>query len=265
MIIICLNFKLTQMRKLLFIFLISPFLCAQENMKPEETEVWEPEPKVVTPGISTAPPSDAIVLFDGSDFSKWQHLHSKKPVQWTLNSDKSMTVKPGTGGINTIEEHGSIQLHLEWKTPPVIKGEGQGRGNSGIIFQRRYEVQVLDSYNNRTYSNGQASAIYKQYIPLVNATRAPGVWQTYDIIFVEPKYDSKGEQIKPGTFTVFLNGILVQNNVEILGTTEYIGLPKKRKDDMPGYSGSSQSKQRSLVLQDHGDLVSYRNIWMRKL
>ena len=126
-------------------------------MKPEETEVWEPEPKVVTPGILFSPPSDAIILFDGSDFSKWQHQGSKDPVQWTLNSDKSMTVKPGTGSINTIEEHGSIQLHLEWKTPNVIKGEGQGRGNSGIYFQRRYEVQVLDSYENRTYSNGQAS------------------------------------------------------------------------------------------------------------
>ena len=123
----------------------------------------------------------------------------------------------------------------------------------------------MDSYENRTYSNGQASSIYKQYIPLVNAARAPGVWQTYDIIFIEPKHDSKGDQIKPGTFTVFLNGVLVQNNVEILGTTEYIGLPKNRRDDMPGYSNSNQSKKRYLLLQDHGDLVSYRNIWMRKL
>tara|TARA_B100001029_G_scaffold27354_1_gene19699 strand:+ start:1591 stop:2352 length:762 start_codon:yes stop_codon:yes gene_type:complete len=253
------------MKKFLLLVLFNSILFSQEKMKPKETEVWEPEPKVVTPGILTAPPSDAIILFDGTDFSKWQHQGSKKTVQWTLNSDKSMTVKPRTGSIHTIEEHGSIQLHLEWKTPSVIKGEGQGRGNSGIIFQRRYEVQVLDSYENRTYSNGQASSIYKQYIPLVNAARAPGVWQTYDIIFIEPKYDSKGDQIKPGTFTVFLNGVLVQNNVEILGTTEYIGLPKNRRDDMPGYSNSNQSKKRYLLLQDHGDLVSYRNIWMRKL
>ena len=120
-------------------------------MKPEETEVCDPEPAVVQPGIYTSPPSYAIVLFDGSDFSKWRNERTREKVLWTLNPDKSMTVNPGTGGIETIEDHGSIQLHIEWKSQTVIKGEGQGRGNSGILFQRRYEVQVLDSYQNRTY------------------------------------------------------------------------------------------------------------------
>ena len=248
-----------------FILLIIPsLLLAQKRIDPKLTEVWEPIPDMVVPGDNNAPPSDAIILFDGSNLSKWVNARTGGPAGWILNSDGSMTVKPD-GGIQTKEEFGSVQFHIEWKTPKEIKGTGQGRGNSGIIFQRRYEVQVLDSYENRTYSNGQASSIYKQYIPLVNAARAPGVWQTYDIIFIEPKYDSKGDQIKPGTFTVFLNGVLVQNNVEILGTTEYIGLPKNRRDDMPGYSNSNQSKKRYLLLQDHGDLVSYRNIWMRKL
>jgi hypothetical protein len=174
-----------------------------------------------------------------------------------------MTVKPGKGGIETIDEHGSVQLHIEWKSPTVIKGEGQGRGNSGIFFQRRYEIQVLDSYQNRTYSNGQAGSIYKQYIPLVNAMRPTGEWQVYDIVFNVPEFNDNGDEIKPGSFIVFHNGILIQNSVEIQGTTEYIGRPKKGRNVMPGFLGGD--KRRSLMLQDHSDLVSYRNIWMRKL
>ena len=175
-----------------------------------------------------------------------------------------MTVTPGKGSIETIEEHGSIQLHIEWKSPDVITGKGQGRGNSGIIFQRRYEVQVLDSYQNRTYSNGQAASIYKQHIPLVNATKPPSEWQIYDIIFIEPTFNEQGETITSGRFTVFHNGVLVQNSVEILGTTEYIGAPKRGKDDMPGYDTDTTTERR-LYLQDHGDYVSYRNIWIRRL
>ena len=160
-----------------------------------------------------------------------------------------MTVKPGTGGIQTREEHGSIQLHIEWKTPIIISGDGQYRGNSGVYFQRRYEVQVLDSYKNRTYSNGQAGAIYIEHIPLVNASLPPGKWQKYDIIFNAPKYDEKGVKIKNGSFIVFHNGVLIQNGVSILRPTVEL----------------DESIPNSLYLQDHGDLVSFRNIWMRKL
>ena len=193
------------MKYLIILVLATQFSLAQNQMKPEETEVWDPEPAVVQPGVYTAPPSDAIVLFDGSDFSKWRNERTREKVLWTLNPDKSMTVNPGTGGIETIEDHGSIQLHIEWKSPTVIKGEGQGRGNSGILFQRRYEVQVLDSYQNRTYSNGQAGSIYKQYIPLVNAMRPTGEWQVYDIVFNAPEFNEAGDEIKPGNFIVFHN------------------------------------------------------------
>ena len=251
------------MKYFIIFFLVTQFVFGQSKMKPEETEVWEPEPKVVQPGVFLSPPSDAIILFDGTDFSKWRSVRTKGDVEWTLNPDKSMTVKPGKGGIETIDEHGSVQLHIEWKSPTVIKGEGQGRGNSGIFFQRRYEIQVLDSYQNRTYSNGQAGSIYKQYIPLVNAMRPTGEWQVYDIVFNVPEFNDNGDEIKPGSFIVFHNGILIQNSVEIQGTTEYIGRPKKGRDVMPGFLGGD--KHRSLMLQDHSDLVSYRNIWMRKL
>ena len=251
------------MKYFITFFLASQFAFTQSNMKPEETEIWEPEPKIVQPGVFNLPPSDAIILFDGTNFSKWRNERSQGPVQWTLNPDKSMTVKPGSGGIETIEEHGSVQLHIEWKSPTLIKGEGQGRGNSGIFFQRRYEIQVLDSYQNRTYSNGQAGSIYKQSIPLVNAMHPTGEWQVYDIVFNAPKFNIDGDEIKKGSFIVFHNGVLIQNAVEIQGTTEYIGRPKKGRDAMPGFLGGNNN--RSLMLQDHGDLVSYRNIWMRKL
>ncbi len=246
------------------LLLITPVIYAQEQMKPQDTEVWMPEPTVVVPGESTAPPGDAIILFDGSDTALWRHEGSKETVKWTINADHSLTVKPGTGNIETIAEHGSIQLHIEWKAPIAVKGEGQGRGNSGIFFQRRYEVQILDSYNNRTYSNGQAASVYKQHIPLVNAMRPTGEWQVYDIIFNAPEYDAKGNEIKSGSITLIHNGVVVQNQVELLGTTEYIGKPKIGRDVMPGDDNSSP-KHRSLALQDHGDLVSFRNIWMRKL
>ena len=253
------------MRYFSFLFIIGQTLFSQNNYEAVDTEVWDPEPKIVSPGNLSSPPSDAIILFDGTNFSNWHHSKTKKPVNWELNNDKSMTIRLGTGSIETKMEHGSIQLHIEWKSPKTISGKGQSRGNSGIFLQRRYEIQVLDSYKNRTYSNGQASSIYKQYVPLVNASLPPGEWQTYDIIFNEPKYNSMGTEINPGYLTVIHNGILVHNNVQILGTTENVGMPKLNKDDLPG-EDSKYGTHRSLLLQDHGDgKVSYRNIWIRKL
>ena len=241
------------MRHLIIILATLPLL-AQKDIKPQMTELWEPVPQVINPGDHSTPPSDAIVLFDGSDLSQWIKSGTDEPAHWEINPDGSMTVKQ-KGGIETKEEFRSIQLHIEWRTPKEIKGKGQGRGNSGVYFQKTYEIQILDSYNNITYSNGQAASIYKQSIPLVNASRPPGEWQTYDIIFNEPQYDVKGKRLKKGSFTVFHNGVLAQNNVQIQGTTEYIGPPKFRNVKTP----------KRLYLQDHGNPVSYRNIWLRKL
>lgn len=226
----------------------------KEITDPKETEVWEPEPKAVSFDENNVP-SDAIVLFDGKNLEAWQNVDkSDFPVGWIINKDGSMTVNPGTGSIETKQKFGSIQLHLEWSAPDIIDGEGQERGNSGVFFQNRYEVQILDSYQNRTYSNGQATSIYKQYIPLVNAMKSPTEWQTYDIIFHAPEFNDDGKKIKSGTLTVLHNGVLVQDHVEILGTTEYIGYPK-----------NIAHGKAPLQLQDHRNLVSYRNIWIREL
>jgi len=221
---------------------------------PKATEVWSPEPRVVTPGEGTRPPSDAIVLFNGANFSEWISAKDSSAAKWDLNRDSSATVKPGTGDIQTKRSFGDCQLHIEFRTPPVVTGEGQNRGNSGIFLQNRYEVQVLDSYQNRTYSNGQAGSTYKQSIPLVNACRPPGTWQTYDILYTAPRFNADGVLIAPGRVTVIQNGIVVQLNTEIKGTTEYIGLPK-----------NIAHGKAPLRLQDHNCLVSYRNIWIREL
>ena len=235
----------------IFFFLLIT-MVSLDAQKPEETEVWEPEPKQISYDISNVP-SDAIKLFDGSSLDHWTH-ENKEPVKWIIQEDGSFQVKPGTGGIQTKESFGDCQLHIEWKSPEVIKGEGQGRGNSGLFFQKRYEVQILDSYKNRTYSNGQAGSIYKQYIPQVNAMRPSGQWQTYDVIFKAPVFDEKGEKVESGRITVLHNGVVIQNNITLLGSTEYIGPPKNEPHgDAP------------IMLQDHGDLVSFRNIWVRKL
>lgn len=240
-----------------YLFLLTSLLayCYLEAQikDPKATEIWEPEPRVVTPGQhSFNPPSDAIVLLDGSNLDEWTNLEGGVPG-WKLE-DGGMTVVKGTGDVKTKRNFGSIQLHLEWRSPAVIEGEGQGRGNSGVFLNGIYEVQVLDSYNNRTYSNGQAASIYKQYMPLVNACRPPGEWQTYDIIYMQPVFNKDGIKVQSGSLTVFQNGILVQNNVEIKGTTPYIGLPQN-----PAHGDGP------LLLQDHSNPVSYRNIWVREL
>lgn len=224
---------------------------SQQKMKPKDTEVWEPVPKLVKPGIGTAAPSDAIILFDGSDLSKWRGKDG--PAKW-LVKDGVATVVKGSGSIFSKQSFADVQLHLEWRTPAEVSGQGQGRGNSGVFLQNRYEVQILDSYQNKTYANGQAGSIYKQHIPQVNASLGPGQWQSYDIIFTAPRFKDNGELEKPAFLTVFHNGILVQNHVELLGTTVYIGHPE--------YKSHGPAP---IQLQNHTNPVSFRNIWVRKL
>ena len=249
------------MSKLFFstlFLLVASGTCCQLNAQitdPKATEVWTPEVRVVTPAAEPGqPPSDAITLFDGKNLDAWKSVKdSSKTAVWTIQ-DGAMTVAPGSGDIQTRRQFGDMQLHLEFRAPIVVKGEGQGRGNSGLFLQERYEVQILDSYQNRTYSNGQAGAVYKQSIPLVNACRKPGEWQTYDILYTAPRFNADGIQISPARVTVLHNGIVIQWNTEIKGTTEYIGLPKIQAHG-----------KGAIRLQDHGDLVSYRNIWVREL
>ncbi len=228
-------------------------VAGQQQGDPKATEVWEPVPRVVTPGSAGAPPSDAIVLFDGRNLSEWQHADGSA-AKWTV-ADGAFTVVKGTGELRTRRAFGDCQLHVEWRTPAQVQGEGQERGNSGVFLQARYEVQVLDSYNNRTYSNGQAASIYKQYIPLVNASRGPGEWQTYDIVYRAPRFADSGAVASPAAVTVLHNGVLVQDHVELKGGTVYIGRPAYTKHNV----------KEPLMLQDHGNPVSYRNIWIREL
>ena len=227
--------------------------ATDEGPIPQDTEVWEPEPRVVTPALSGEAPSDAIVLFDGRDTSEWHHKDGSD-VKWAL-ADGVLTVVGGAGDIETRRGFGDIQLHLEWRTPGVVKGNGQGRGNSGVFLQGRYEIQILDSYENRTYSNGQAASLYKQEIPLVNASLPPGEWQSYDIVFRAPRFGVSGELEAPAFVTVFHNGVLVLNHVEVQGDTVYIGSP----------SYSAHGPRQPLMLQDHWNPVSFRNIWVREL
>ena len=212
------------------------------------------EPSVVTPGKNSSdPPSDAIVLFNGQNLSRWQSADSSA-AKWKV-IDGYAEVAPGTGDIQTRDKFGDVQLHIEWATPAVPKGEGQERGNSGVFFMGQYEVQVLDSYENKTYYHGQAGSVYKQHAPLVNASRKPGEWQTYDIIFHAPKFDEQGKVIDRARVTVVHNGVLIQNNVEIYGITY---------NDRPAIY-IAHPPQLPLRLQDHGNPLRYRNIWIRRL
>jgi hypothetical protein len=243
-------------------FLMAAFLLAaapafaqadgDPSRDPTRTEVWKPVPATVAtpPG---AAPSDAIVLFDGKDASAWESEQGGR-VPWTLG-EGAMTVVPGSKGIRTKQKFCDIQLHVEWRTPTATQGfEGQARGNSGIFLQELYELQVLDSYQNATYANGQAGSMYKQAIPLVNASRAPGQWQAYDIIWKAPRFSPGGGLTSPARITVLHNGVLVQNDTVLSGKTEYIGAPS--------YAPHGCAP---IMLQEHDAKVSYRNIWVREL
>ncbi len=240
--------RLLTITSLLFI----AFSVHAQEFTPQMTEQWEPVPPVVTSGHMGAAPSDAIILFDGSDLNAWESVRDGD-AGWVV-AEGIMTVSAGTGDIRTRQNFSDVQLHIEWRTPAAVSGEGQGRGNSGVFFHEIYEVQVLDSFGNITYPNGQAGAVYKQHIPLVNASRGPGEWQTYDIVFMSPVFADDGEVVRPASVTVFHNGVLIQNHVELTGPSQYIGIPE--------YSAHGPG---SIKLQDHGNPTSYRNIWVREL
>lgn len=227
------------------------------RMSPGMTEIMDPEVTIVQPGAKDSDaPSDAIVLFNGMDISQEWTDRRGNPSRWIVADGALISVR-GAGDIKTKRTFSSFQLHIEWRTPAEVTGEGQGRGNSGVFLQERYELQVLDSYNNRTYRNGQAGSIYKQFTPLVNVCRKPGEWQTYDIIYTAPTFNKDSTSyFTPPRVTVLQNGVLIQNNVSIRGPMEYIGIPEYFVK--PHGAGS-------LVLQDHTNPVAYRNIWIREL
>ena len=226
-------------------------------MKPEMTEIWNPEVKTITPGKKDSEaPSDAIVLFNGKNLDQWvsQRDKSKAPA-WKIVNNDYFEVVPGTAGIETKLTFSDCQLHIEWSAPDTVEAGGQNRGNSGVFFQNRYELQILDSYNNRTYRNGQAGSIYKDHAPLVNAMRTPLEWNTYDIVYTAPRFKSNGELDAPARITVLHNGVVVQNNATINGLTNYIGL----------HTYTTAHGEDVISLQDHGCKTQFRNIWIRRL
>jgi hypothetical protein len=238
--------------------------AAAPRPKPEETEIWEPVPPVVTPGpsVSVAPPSDAIVLFDGKSLDQWVVTKDKSPAAWTV-ANGILTVNKPTGNIETKRSFRNYQLHLEWRIPPGVTGTGQGRGNSGLFLASTgtgdagYELQIMDSYENKTYVNGMAGSVYKQAIPLANPARKPGEWQSYDVVWTAPTFNADGSVRAPAHVTVLFNGVLVQNNYELKGETLFIGPPVYKQYD-----------RAPIKLQAHGDPsppISFRNIWVREL
>ena len=244
--------------------LLTALLALAQQPRPEDTEIWAPEPPVVQPAphASAGPPSDAIVLL-GSDtgLGEWSSMDGKA-AGWTF-ADGVMMVDKGTGNIQTRRSFGSYQLHLEWRIPPNITGSGQARGNSGLFLASTgpgdsgYELQILDSYRNKTYVNGQAGSVYKQRPPLVNAMRPPGEWQSYDVVWTAPAFDADGSLRAPARLTAFHNGVLIQNDVELAGETVWQGTPAYRRH-----------RRSPIKLQDHGDPsapISFRNIWVREL
>jgi len=224
-------------------------LTARAALQPEYKSgiVW-PEPKVITPGKDVhEPPSDAVVLFDGKDLSKW-----KGGENWQVKDGYAVVQK---SDITTKDSFGDYQLHVEFATPEKVSGSGQGRGNSGVFLANRYEVQVLDSYENKTYFDGQCGSLYKQSPPMVNACRKPGEWQTYDIIFTAPRFADDGKVLKPAYVTVIHNGVVVQNHFELQGGTFY--------DRPPAYE--KHPEKQPIRLQNHGNPVKFRNIWIREI
>jgi len=217
-----------------------------------------PQPKVIDPGTTSTqdqpgrPPSDAVVLFDGKDLSKWRD-DKGNPTGWKLENGALVT-PPSGGSIYSRQEFGDCQLHVEFSTPNPAKGEDQDRGNSGVFLLGRYEIQVLDSYDNITYPDGQAGAIYGQYPPLVNASRKPGEWQSYDIIFTGPRFNGQ-ELVRPAHFTVLHNGVVVHNHTAPLGPMSFRQLPKY----------SPHGEKGPISFQDHNHPVRYRNVWVREL
>jgi Domain of Unknown Function (DUF1080) len=249
------------------LFLAAMALCSQRPApaRPEDTEVWQPVPRVVTPGeTDAAPPSDAIVLFDGKNLDEWVSAQDHSPARWRVDDGILTVVKaPGVGNIETKRRFKNYQLHIEWRIPPDVTGSGQGRGNSGVFLASTgpgddgYELQVLDSFHNPTYVNGQAGSIYKQSPPLVNPNRPPGQWQSYDVIWTAPTFLDDGSLKSPAYVTVFFNGVLVQNHFALKGQTLYVGQPFYKKYDAA-----------PIKLQAHGDKsepISFRNIWVREL
>lgn len=235
--------------------------AAQDRQQPDPaaTEVWTPEPARVAPGSPVSAPSDALVLFDGKDLREWVSAASPaKPAGWIV-ADGVLTVRGGSGDIQTRRSFTDYQIHLEWRVPASLAGSGQARGNSGLFLASTgsgsgYEIQILDCADNKTYANGQAASIYKQHIPLVNACAPTGQWQTYDVIWTAPRFSADGALVSPAYVTALHNGVVVQNHVALHGETVYVGKPSYRKH------GPAPIK-----LQDHGDAVSFRNIWVRPL
>ena len=241
----------TKLAFLLLFFLLSS--VGTQAQEPKQTEDWSKKPDIVTPGKKFRAPSDALILYRSKkDLAKWQTQNGSE-AQWDATMC-GMTVNR-TGAIFTKQPFGDCQLHIEWRTPRKVVGDGQGRGNSGIYFMGKYEVQILDSYENETYYNGQAGSIYKQSAPLVNASRKPGKWQSYDVIFHDPRFKADGSLDSPATFTVFHNGVLIQDHYILKGPSVFAGYPKY----------TAHEEKLPMMLQDHGNPVKYRNIWIREL
>jgi hypothetical protein len=243
-------------RFMIIVLFVPVLLFSQERPLWKAHDLNRPKPKIITPPaqyLPVKPPSDAIVLYDGKDLSNWEAMDGDN-TEW-INGEGYFECVRGSGYIRSKQAFGDIQLHVEWAAPVPVEGESQGRGNSGVFLMGLYEVQVLDSYDNLTYADGQASAIYGQYPPQVNAARPPGEWQAYDIVFHRPHFNNLGMLVKPARMTVFHNGILVQDNVELWGGTEW----QKYK------SYKLHAEKLPISLQDHGNPVRFRNIWVREL